>query len=175
MSDFCLPGPSVDHPFVEAWSRERLRFEPKGWQLKFRADLRQALRKLSFVPEYHLAASYASLAAGYCDVENILFYNVGTTYFSHLARKGMCFERLFSLPPVPENIVDGWKHYVSYALAKPNGGLTYWYPFRSLARWSNVPCGIRTGTPKVVLCGTGLSVDLVRVECSGWSNLRSCK
>ncbi len=34
-----LLGPNVDHPSVEAWSTERLPFEPKGWKLGFRDDL----------------------------------------------------------------------------------------------------------------------------------------
>ena len=30
--------------YVEAWSTTRLPFEPKGWLLEYRSDLRRALR-----------------------------------------------------------------------------------------------------------------------------------
>ena len=76
-------------------------FEPKGWELQFRNDIRQALRRLSFVPDSNLATLHVSSVIEYCDVENIVFYNIGSASFAHLQSKGVSFERILSQPPTP--------------------------------------------------------------------------
>ena len=147
---YVVLGPNADHPSVEAWSAERLPFEPKGWKLQFRNDVREALRKLSFVPDSNLVALYLSPVTGYCDVENIVFYNVGSASFAHLQCKGIRFERVFSQPPMPpSNIVDGAKHYLSYTLTDRERGFTYWEPIHLLAKWEHLPCGMLTSSSKV--------------------------
>lgn len=149
-SFYVLLCPNADHPSVEAWSAERLPFEPKGWKLRFRDDLREALRRLSFVPGSNLVALYVSPVKEYCDVENIVFYNVGTASFAHLKCKSIRFERVFSQPPTaPKSGASGWKHYLSYALIKRARGFTYWEPIRLLAKWEQLPCGKITGSSRV--------------------------
>src|SRR5438552_4510390 len=68
---------------VELWSTARLQFEPKGWQLEMRHDLRDALRALD---GDQVSALYASpLIDSRCDIENILIYNVGAATFRQLS------------------------------------------------------------------------------------------
>lgn len=147
---YLIIGPSADHHSVEAWSLERLPFEPKDWKRQLRSDIREALQKLSFIPDYYLATLYISPVDQYCDVENIVFYNVGSTYFTRLARHGIRFERVFSQPPTPPNsAANGWRHYLSYALINKEIGFTYWEPICLLAKWEYLPCGMLTSSSKV--------------------------
>lgn len=148
-SFYIILGPNANHPSVEAWSAERLPFEPKGWKLQFRDDLREELRRLSFVPDSDLSALYVSPVKEYCDVENIVFYNIGAAPFEHLQCKCIRFERVFSQPPTPpKSGANGWKHYLSYTLITGGRGFAYWEPVRLLARWEHLPCGKITGTSK---------------------------
>jgi hypothetical protein len=89
----------ADHS-VEFWSDQRLPFEPKGTMLEARAALRAALRRLQADPRRGLIASYSSVESGFCDVENILFYNVGAASFAGLASRAIRFERHWSRPPL---------------------------------------------------------------------------
>ena len=149
-SFYVLLYPDVDRPSVEAWSAERLPFEPKGWKLQFRNDLREALRRLSFVSGSNLVALYISPVEEYCDAENIMFYNVGAASFARLKCKSIRFERVFSQPPTtPMSRHIGWKHYLSYVLSKRAQGFTYWEPTRLLAKWEQLPCGKITSSSKV--------------------------
>ena len=63
---------------VEAWVAVRPPFEPKGWQLEFRNELRAAVRALK-IPEGHLlVAEYTSaIRRPGVDAENVLLYNLG--------------------------------------------------------------------------------------------------
>ena len=149
-SFYVLLHPDVDRPSVEAWSADRLPFEPKGWKLQFRDDLREALRRLCFVSGSNLVALYVSPGEEYCDAENIIFYNVGAASFAHLKCRSIRFERVFSQPPTtPMSGPIGWKHYLSYVLSKEAKGFTYWEPTRLLAKWEQLPCGKITSSSTV--------------------------
>lgn len=58
MSDFY--GVESDGIAVRAWSSQRLPYEPKGWLLDYREDLRRELRSLVHVDGAHLRAEYSS-------------------------------------------------------------------------------------------------------------------
>jgi hypothetical protein len=84
---------------VDVWSDTRLPFEPKGTALAARTALRGALRDLR--PTGRLAATYSSAVRAFCDVENVLVYNVGTGPFSELARRQIVLRRSFKAPKEP--------------------------------------------------------------------------
>src|SRR5947207_836964 len=58
---------------VQVWSAVRPPFEPKGWLMDLRSEIRNALVRLSR-PTDRLYSHYASSQAGLCDVQHILFY-----------------------------------------------------------------------------------------------------
>jgi len=100
---------------VEAWSVARLPFEPKGWLLDMRNSIRQATRTMSCGSDELLEGVYTSQDRGLCDTENVLFYNVGTSYFSRLCGSGLRFKRSFSSPPrAPHDLQGIPLHHVSY-------------------------------------------------------------
>jgi hypothetical protein len=85
---------------VEGWSSQRLPFEPKDQLLKFRVALRAALASIRAGGS--LGAVYTSPVTSVCDVENILFYNVGLTAFARLIDRGVQFRRVIAeTPPSP--------------------------------------------------------------------------
>ena len=72
---------------VEAWSTIRLPFEPNGWLLDYRNELRTALRAMRTTQVSILLAEYATPDDEFADLENVLLYNVGSGAYSHLARR----------------------------------------------------------------------------------------
>jgi len=109
---------------AEAWSVQRLPFEPKGWQIDFRNDLRIAIHCLQSHPGQILHGIYAGPPSGLCDTENILFYNVGSGHFTSLVTAGLRFERGYSYPdppaplsaPLCTTIVTRWRTLTTISL-----------------------------------------------------------
>lgn len=81
---------------VEAWSTIRLPFEPKGWLLDYRNELRTALRAMRTAQASVLLAEYATPDVEFADLENVLLYNVGSGAYSHLTRRGLICRRVRS-------------------------------------------------------------------------------
>jgi hypothetical protein len=139
---YLVLGANVNHPLVEAWSSQRLPLEPEGWKKQMRDEVRQALRGLQSASDSNMAVLYISPTSAHCDVENIVFYNIGAGSFSHLGLWAIRLERVFSEPPTPPtNTIQGAQHYVSYALTEKHL-FTYWDPISPrIAIWNNLPCG----------------------------------
>ena len=68
---------NADSGIVETWSTRRLRFDAKGWEREWRAELKAALRSIDSSSGF-LAARYGSPMSDFrCDAENILFCKQG--------------------------------------------------------------------------------------------------
>jgi hypothetical protein len=104
-----------DQDSVELWSDVRLPFEPEGIMKEARATLRQAVRKLPVEEGHWLAAQYVSAAADFVDMENVLFYNVGSGAFSRLIGPGLTATRSHERPPVSPKGLQ-YSHYQSYRI-----------------------------------------------------------
>jgi hypothetical protein len=90
--------------FVEAWSAWHLPFEPRlPSQKEFRGHLRDALMRLGTSDALHAVFITSATVAG-LDLENVLFYNVGTSVFRKVARQRLRFEKVPALPPVPPSL-----------------------------------------------------------------------
>jgi hypothetical protein len=75
---------------VIAAAEERLNFEPKDWRKNFKKELSSAIRGLTPDREF-LKAKLKTIEEDFFDVENILFYNLGTSNFKKLDTKGIWF------------------------------------------------------------------------------------
>lgn len=95
---------------VEAWSRLRLPFEPKGWLHEYRSELRSALRTMRATRTGILYAEYATPDQSFADLENVLLYNLGSGCYAHLARQGIICRRTSSHDDL---------HRVSYTCLEP--------------------------------------------------------
>jgi hypothetical protein len=122
---------------VEVWSTQRLPFEPKDWLYDMRKEIRQAIMKIRFGPNKILYGSYVSQNKDDFDVENILFYNVGTGYFRNLDKAGVRFERVVSKPKEPPSSFSEFPllHYHYYGPVSRESGFNHWTLDKPLVHW----------------------------------------
>ncbi len=111
---------------VELWSRIRIPFETKGWPKDMKESLRLSIKSLCRAEQSMLYAVYIAEQSDYCDVENILLYNVGSGAFSNLCRKGLCFERRYSKPPKCSEPTGNMEHYHCYKLVSQEQSFEHW-------------------------------------------------
>ena len=146
---------------VEAWATERLPFEPKGWMLDLRRELRSALRQMRSHNGALLAAVYSSQVDAFCDVENVVIYNVGAGNFAATASAGLRLERGYFCPPAPVELSSEAEHHACYSVAPVAQGFACWRRGTTLAGWSGMAdaavvrdnqtrCGLARGRPRYV-------------------------
>ena len=130
----------ADDRLVELWSAARLQFEPKGWQVEMRADLRDALAAMAPRPDKVLHATYGAADTGeFVDVENVLLYNVGSRSIRPLMTTGIRFERAYTTPEPPAELHDyAALHYQRYELTDRNAGFFGWQAGRRIASVSGI-------------------------------------
>lgn len=116
---------------VKVISTRRLSFEPKDWQITMRDELRSALKNLKLVtPDEFLVATYNSSDRTFCDVENILMYNVGVSCFRDLSGPGFVLERGFT--PVS----DEYDHEMIYQIVPAPYVSKRWDLIEQIAEYS---------------------------------------
>lgn len=133
-----------------AYSEERLNFEPKDWRKDFKKELSNVIKELAPVGEIFKSKLITEVNE-FFDVENILFYNLGTSNFKRLDTKGVWFslergETLHnkkyvyeygfadSFPEIKEDIIAEWSN---VKIEKPTVGrkpLDYWMSFNQSNR-----------------------------------------
>lgn len=104
---------------VDFWVDTRLPFQPKGELVDARKSLCNAIRQLTAPPNQILSATYRTQQDAYCDVENILFYNVGTSNFGGVTQNGLRFERICAAPP-PSPSGNNYAHHHRYEFVEPD-------------------------------------------------------
>lgn len=129
-----------------ASTEERLNFEPKDWRKDFKKDLSNAIRELTPGGEY-LKARLLTSEEGFFDVENVLFYNLGTANFKKLDTKGVWFtlERgenlknkkyvheysfVDSFSEIDGDIIVEWSNIIVEKPTTSRKPLDYWIPFK---------------------------------------------
>ena len=81
---------------VDLWLQNRMPFEPTGQLLTARDSLRDVLKKMRLPEGSRLACEYCSEATEFCDVENVLLYNVGPSVFGHIGGAGIRAARTYA-------------------------------------------------------------------------------
>ena len=127
MHDHVVTG---DRRIVEAWSRTRLPFEPRGPALDLRAEIRSGLDALE--PGGVLHCTYSSANRDRCDAENVLLYNVGMRPFRSLTGEGIVFERSYDVPAHPTGAT--FAHHYRYVVGAPIA-FEHWNESTVVARW----------------------------------------
>src|SRR5947199_10696696 len=74
---------------VVVWLARRFRFDPTGNMRTLRTQVREAIRGLRCPPGSVLCATYSSEDKSFCDVENVLIYNIGPSVFADSSRRGL--------------------------------------------------------------------------------------
>lgn len=143
-----IDGPNPKKNLVEVWSSIRLPFEPRGRLLEMRNSIRSAIKGMQITKKTMLHALYVSDEKTFCDVENVLLYNVGTGAFANICRKGLCIERKIDIPQQPHGSISKMLHYHKYSLIDFTEGPLYWAKELSLASWKGIPCPELRGNNK---------------------------
>ncbi len=133
----------VDSKNVKIWSNIRFPLfgvyhKTNPWLNNLRTQIRQDLSHLKLGREDILYASYVSLKKGFFDVENVLFYNIGTKHFDNLTRNGLMFERGIIEPPKIDKFI--FPHFQQYSIEKSS--FSYWEHENELATFSSAPLKI---------------------------------
>lgn len=136
--NYYVKYPNENNNVVECWSFKRVPFEPKGWLYDMRESLKTAVGQLSVDSDRILSATYSSPIGELCDVENVLFYNIGTGAFKSACRSGFLLERSFEkvLPPTERS--KEYSHYQKYEFKTKNQQLLNWTIKNDLVSWDNL-------------------------------------
>jgi hypothetical protein len=127
--------------------------------LQFRTEIRQGLQAMVAPSGDVLHAVYGSLSEDLVDAENVLFYNVGTSHFTHLANDGIRFERAYEQPPqIPKAVDYIPKHYHRYMTTGRQDEFTHWHRGQTLATWADSNCGPITSSLKVPAVWLGIKL-----------------
>lgn len=123
---------SMQNSLIQLWSKAKLSSEATGWLLDMKRSLQNELRRVR--GKGYLYANFVSNRMEYFEIDNLLFNQVGNAFFSNLAVRGLCYERLYKRPPLVDK-VSQYPYYTSYQVIKKNQKL-FWRKEKVLARWS---------------------------------------
>ncbi len=134
---YTIVGPHEGSQRVDLWSVRRLPFEPTGWLKQLRGELQNAIRLLPVRANDILHATYTSSEDTFVDVENVLFYNVGTGCFAKAGGLGLRFERVFAAAPKSPTTLRGSPlHHHRYETAPRTDEFDHWDRGELLASWT---------------------------------------
>jgi hypothetical protein len=92
--DFLVRG---DLTRLQAWAKNLVPFEPKGWLVDLRSQIRGGLDALHCEAGQFLHATLSSADGGVAsDLDNVLNYNIGPRYTRRLMTAGVHLERCFT-------------------------------------------------------------------------------
>lgn len=100
-------------------SNFRLPFEPKDFAKSYREEIRKILSNLQIQENQILKAKYITSNSDFFDVENILFYNVGTSYFRNICKNGFLMKYEFR----DELKKDEYTHIIEYQIVAKDSEL----------------------------------------------------
>ena len=138
----------VDSKNAQFWSSIRFPLfgadPPRShhWLKDFRKQIQEDLSHLKLGHGDILYASYVSSEKGFFDVENVLFYNIGTKHFDNLTRNGLMFERGIIEPPKIDKFI--FPHFQQYSIEKSS--FSYWERENELATFSSAPLNFSNNT-----------------------------
>ena len=133
---------------VMACSKIKIPFEPDPKQATFRELIQSKLKALHPFGNQILYAQYGCASSQFTDVENALFYNIGSASFSVALSKetSVYFQRI-----QPNEICsfENWEfqYFYHYSWA-PKGKHRYWWEHELICEWNNVPLGKVNSTSK---------------------------
>ena len=124
---------------VMACSKIKIPFQPNPEQTVFRDLIRSKLQALRPFDNQMLYAKFGSVSSEFTDIENALFYNIGTSFFSTaLSNKtSVYFQRI-----QPNEMCDrtdwDFQYFYHYTWA-PKGNHKEWWEYDIICEWSDIP------------------------------------
>ncbi len=126
---------------VEAWSKTALPYPPysQPWLKRLRDEIRERLFALVASDEQILRAEYSSLSQAFCDVENVLLYNVGPSALKHLTMAGLQIERRYQEVTSPAGSSPAIEaHHMRFATVAAGAGPEFWDRGADLIRFEQI-------------------------------------
>lgn len=136
--NYYIKYPSKNNNVTELWSAARLSFDPKDWRRDMRKDVKNAIREMTMKEGELLYAHYNSPSQAVCDIDNVLFYNVGTGAFKNICQNGFLIERGYKNVVLPAERQEEYSHYQQYVLVEKTQKSQYWQEKRVLASWKEI-------------------------------------
>ena len=106
---------------------------------KFKEELKKAISDMEQDEDCILKARYGTTAINISDVENTLFYNLGTTNFKKFTKNGLTFSKVekeeVRFLQRQYEISDEYSHYYEYEIGKNVPHIKF---EKMLAKWENV-------------------------------------
>ena len=119
------------------WDKPKSRLE---LIVALKKDIIAAVRELKPFENGILKARYGTTEKSFYDVENALFYNIGTTNFKPFTQNGVVFSVVNEQEIIEMrkkyNIPDDYTHYYEYQLTEPSKKEPYG---STLAEWADIP------------------------------------
>lgn len=129
----------IHEPVVEAWAAEYVRFDNRpDWQESLRDEIRNRCSQLLPSAGQVLHATYFGEKLPNADVENLVLYNIDSS-FKAPGANGIRFEHGTGLPPAPDEAE--YRFCYRYALAPRSPSFAYWRQKRVLAAFNCVDDG----------------------------------
>ena len=133
---------------VMACSKIKIPFEPNPEQSAFRELIQSKLKALRPFGDQILYAQYGCAASQFTDVENALFYNMGTASFCAALSKetSVYFKRM-----QPNEICgcENWEFQYFYHYSwVPKGKYKYWWEKELICEWKDISLGRVNSTSK---------------------------
>ena len=161
--NYFIKEPSFQSNTVEFWSDIRLPFQGNGSIKAMRDSLVEAIFQMNPNKNNILRASYHSKLKDFCDLENILLYNIEKpAVFKKLCRGGISLERTFDFGPCLGISGNAFPHYHRYELVnKPY--IRHWRVQKILAHWENISISKITTDTKPAEYWKALKEDQISV------------
>ena len=124
---------------VMACSKIKIPFEPNPDQATLRELVQSKLKELRPLGNQILYAKYGCASSQFTDIENALFYNIGTASFSAALSKetSVFFQRI---QPNEIYSFEDWEfQYLYYYSWAPKGKNRYWWEHELICEWNNIP------------------------------------
>lgn len=136
---------------VQAFSKERIPYQPQDWRKEFRNALRCALSKLKITSEgQYLMACYYGTGAGSFDLENVLFYNIGSAPFRPFAANRIFAENCSHQETKTTNEGAEFPHRYVYKICDSETCRDFWINRTLAAEWESLSVPVFLSSNKAV-------------------------
>lgn len=137
---------------VQVFSKERIPYQPQDWRKEFRDALRCALSQLKPSTEsQYLIASYCGTGTGSFDLENVLFYNIGSAPFRPFAANLILAKDCSHQETKTTDEGAEFPHRYVYKIYDSENQMDFWGKHTLAAEWESLSVPVSLSINKAVV------------------------
>ncbi len=141
-----------DDGMIQAFSKERIPYQPQDWRKEFRNALRCALSQLKITAEgQYLMACYYGTGIGSFDLENVLFYNIGSAPFRPFAANRIFAENCSHQGTETTDEGAKFPHRYVYKICDSENQTDFWGKHTLAAEWESLSVPVSLSSNKAVV------------------------